>query len=275
MKTIQYPLQSLRESARHAFTLIELLVVIAIIAILAAMLLPALAQAQAKARATSCLNNAHQLGMATGLYVTDNSDYFPYGVDIKNDASFLSSAAWHIMLLPYLGGTTNAGSKSYICAADTAGASVTFGMNPPLWQMDYRANEYLFRKTNSSPFKPLRTTSVPSPVSTMMITEKEWDSPSFQTDSSELNSWLTGWNGSSGKNYKNSGFERHSKVLPVATAADFHSLRFRVPPYNGGGGAAVPNYYPGLGDTRIDASTLWTSPGPDLYMRDFNTPGGF
>jgi prepilin-type N-terminal cleavage/methylation domain-containing protein/prepilin-type processing-associated H-X9-DG protein len=54
-----------------AFTLIELLVVIAIIAILAAILFPVFAQAREKARQTSCLSNAKQLGTALVMYFQD------------------------------------------------------------------------------------------------------------------------------------------------------------------------------------------------------------
>jgi len=64
-------------NGRGAFTLIELLVVIAIIAILAAILLPVLEKAEAKAKQAGCINNFRQIGIALNIYPTDYNHVYP------------------------------------------------------------------------------------------------------------------------------------------------------------------------------------------------------
>jgi prepilin-type N-terminal cleavage/methylation domain-containing protein/prepilin-type processing-associated H-X9-DG protein len=64
------------------FTLIELLVVISIIGLLAALLLPVLSRAKESGKATACLSNLHQIGLALQMYVGDNRNRLPWMSDI-------------------------------------------------------------------------------------------------------------------------------------------------------------------------------------------------
>ena len=91
---------------KRRFTLIELLVVIAIIAILAAMLLPALAQARAKARQVSCLSQLKQLGLGLILYADSHDGRYINAAPIAGmprGSQGDNVCWWRFYVQPYVG----------------------------------------------------------------------------------------------------------------------------------------------------------------------------
>lgn len=105
-----------RRHGSRAFTLIELLVVIAIIAILAAMLLPALARAKAKAQTVKCASNMKNWGYALHMYMADNDDALPFFAPVF--ASQASQPYVFETLAPYVAKLTTAQAQSTVQRAE-------------------------------------------------------------------------------------------------------------------------------------------------------------
>ena len=104
------------------FSLTELLVVIAIVGILAALLLPVLSRAKAKAQRTTCLNNLRQIALGVRMYSDDSNDASPSpgsaGLTVTNIEPLYSG--YKTLMKNYVGlnGASSPQDKLFQCPAD-------------------------------------------------------------------------------------------------------------------------------------------------------------
>lgn len=159
----------------------ELLMVIAIVGVLAALLLPALSQARTRAARATCINNLHQINLATRMYADDHQDaivlpsrtsYSPTSFQLYKQ--FVKSEAGY-------NGKSSVSEKLFACPSDTFYYS--WGGGPGQFHntgfcrqsftdfTSYGFNGGNRRSTNYPGIAGRRLTSVHHPARTVLIVE--------------------------------------------------------------------------------------------------------
>jgi prepilin-type N-terminal cleavage/methylation domain-containing protein/prepilin-type processing-associated H-X9-DG protein len=172
---------------RRAFTLVELLVVIAVIAILAALLLPVLSAAKAKAKRTACLNNLRQINLGLRAYCDDYNDATPGTRGAKFGTPSWSSYRKLMGNYVDVHGEPSPQNKLFACPADTFyvnllrrsnGTGLAYVRAPLFAQTNFEYSSYAFNggaKTISGTDTPgigdQKISSIKDPSRTVLIAE--------------------------------------------------------------------------------------------------------